>query len=92
MLAHTKGSGRANDGVCRGSPNLAARSGEWIEAPHIPGTFVCNIGDCLMRWTDDLYVSTPHRVAIPLQDRYSAAFFLDPNPDARVEVLQSWSV
>jgi len=77
----------ATDGVA--GLQVRARSGAWIDAPHIPGTFVCNIGDCLMRWTDDLYVSTPHRVAIPLRDRYSAAFFLDPNPDARVEVLPS---
>jgi isopenicillin N synthase-like dioxygenase len=68
---------------------VRARSGDWIDAPHIPGAFVCNIGDCLMRWTNDVYISTPHRVAIPVQDRYSVAFFLDPNPDARVEVLQS---
>jgi isopenicillin N synthase-like dioxygenase len=77
----------ATDGVA--GLQVRARNGAWIEAPHIPGTFVCNIGDCLMRWTNDLYVSTPHRVAIPLRDRYSAAFFLDPNPDARVEVLPS---
>lgn len=68
---------------------VRARTGAWIDAPHIPGAFVCNIGDCMMRWTNDVYVSTPHRVAIPVRDRYSAAFFLDPNPDARVEVLES---
>jgi len=77
----------ATDGVA--GLQVRARTGEWLDAPHIPGTFVCNIGDCLMRWTNDLYVSTPHRVAIPTRDRYSVAFFLDPNPDARVEVLQS---
>ena len=36
-----------------------------------------------------MYVSTPHRVAIPLRDSYSAAFFLDPNPDGRAEALPS---
>jgi isopenicillin N synthase-like dioxygenase len=77
----------ATDGVA--GLQVRARNGSWIDAPHIPGAFVCNIGDCLMRWTNDVYVSTPHRVAIPVQDRYSAAFFLDPNPDASVEVLSS---
>ena len=77
----------ATDGVA--GLQVRARNGDWIDAPHIPGAFVCNIGDCLMRWTNDVYISTPHRVAIPVQDRYSVAFFLDPNPDARVEVLQS---
>jgi isopenicillin N synthase-like dioxygenase len=64
------------------------RSGEWIKAPVIPGAFVCNIGDCLMRWTNDVYVSTPHKVESPPgRDRYSVAFFLDPNPDVEVACL-----
>jgi len=33
-----------------------------IDPPALPGAFVVNIGDCLMRWTNDVYVSTPHRV------------------------------
>jgi isopenicillin N synthase-like dioxygenase len=53
----------------------------------VPNAFFCNIGDCLMRWTNDIYVSTPHRVRIPDSERHSIAFFLDPNPDADVTVL-----
>lgn len=34
----------------------------WIEAPPIPGTLVCNIGDMLDKLTGGLYRSTPHRV------------------------------
>ena len=64
--------------------------GEWIDAPYVPGAFVCNIGDCLMRWTNDVYKSTPHRVIEPVgRDRYSIAFFLDANPEAMVDVLES---
>jgi len=64
------------------------RSGRWLDAPVIPGAYVCNIGDCLMRWTNDVYVSTPHKVVTPPgKDRYSVAFFLDPNPDATVACL-----
>jgi isopenicillin N synthase-like dioxygenase len=64
------------------------RSGRWLDAPVIPGAFVCNIGDCLMRWSNDVYVSTPHKVVSPPgKDRYSVAFFLDPNPDAMVACL-----
>jgi isopenicillin N synthase-like dioxygenase len=64
------------------------RSGRWLDAPVIPGTFVCNIGDCLMRWSNDVYVSTPHKVVSPSgADRYSVAFFLDPNPDAVIACL-----
>jgi len=43
-----------------------------------------------MRWTNDVYKSTPHRVIEPVgRDRYSIAFFLDANPDAKVEVLET---
>jgi isopenicillin N synthase-like dioxygenase len=66
------------------------RGGRWLDAPVIPGAYVCNIGDCLMRWTNDIYVSTPHKVVTPPgKDRYSIAFFLDPDPDAVVACLPS---
>ena len=76
----------ATDGV----EGLAVRNrtGAWIAAPDVPGALICNIGDCLMRWTNDVYVSTPHRVASPRgRDRYSVVFFLDPNPEAVVSCL-----
>ena len=34
----------------------------WIDAPPVPGTFLCNIGDMLDRMTRGIYRSTPHRV------------------------------
>ena len=71
-----------------GGLEVRTRDGEWLAAPHVPGAYVCNIGDCLMRWTNDTYVSTPHRVVNPAgRERFSVAFFLDPNPDALVECL-----
>lgn len=72
-----------------GEPGLQIRprGGDWVDAPHVPGAFVVNIGDCLMRWTNDVYVSTPHRVAKPMRQRRSLAFFLDPNPDAMITAL-----
>lgn len=72
-----------------GEPGLQIRprGGDWRDAPHVPGAFVVNIGDCLMRWTNDVYVSTPHRVAVPKRRRRSIAFFLDPNPDAMIAAL-----
>lgn len=72
-----------------GEPGLQVRprSGDWIDVPHVPGAYVVNIGDCLMRWTNDLYVSTPHRVVPPRYRRKSVAFFLDPNPDSEIVAL-----
>ncbi|MEO4042305.1 2OG-Fe(II) oxygenase family protein [Hoeflea sp. CAU 1731] len=71
-----------------GGREVHSRDGRWLAAPYIPDTFVCNIGDCLMRWTNDVYVSTPHRVVSPPnRERYSVAFFMGPNPEAIVECL-----
>jgi isopenicillin N synthase-like dioxygenase len=67
------------------------RDGRWIDAPPLTGAFVVNIGDCLMRWTNDIYVSTPHRVInTSPRERYSIAFFFDPNPDAEVAAIPSY--
>ena len=75
-----------------GGLEVRRRDGTWVSAPPISGAFVCNIGDCLMRWSNDIYVSTPHRVTSPPgRDRYSVAFFLDPNPEATVACLPGCS-
>ncbi len=66
---------------------VRTRRGDWIDAPSVPNAFICNIGDCLMRWTNDIYVSTPHRVRIPERERYSIAFFFPPNPEVDISVL-----
>jgi isopenicillin N synthase-like dioxygenase len=71
-----------------GGLEVRTRAGQWIEAPVVAGAFIVNIGDCLMRWTNDVYVSTPHRVVNrSARERYSIAFFYDPNPDALVETI-----
>lgn len=75
-----------------GGLEVRRRDGTWVSAPPIHGAFVCNIGDCLMRWSNDIYLSTPHRVTNPAgRDRYSIAFFLDPNPEIVVECLPGCS-
>lgn len=60
----------------------------WIEAPPIPNTFVCNIGDMLEKMTRGLYKSTPHRVRNASgKDRLSFPLFFDPNFSSSVEPL-----
>jgi isopenicillin N synthase-like dioxygenase len=62
--------------------------GRWIDAPPIPGSFVCNIGDMLDRMTGGVYRSTPHRVRnAGAAGRLSFPFFFDPNFDAQVEPI-----
>ena len=42
-----------------GGLQVRPRGRDWIDAPAIDGTFIVNIGDLLMRWTNDRWVSTP---------------------------------
>ena len=59
---------------------------EWIEAPPMPGTLVCNIGDLLQRWTNDRFVSTVHRVINRSGNpRHSIPIFFDPHTDAIID-------
>lgn len=56
----------------------------WVEAPPVPDSFVCNLGDMLERMTGGTYRSTPHRVRRPPRGRISFPFFLDPSWDAHI--------
>ncbi len=72
-----------------GEPGLQVqpRGGNWIDVPHVPDAYVVNIGDCMMRWANDIFVSTPHRVLPPKRIRRSVAFFVEANPDTIVAAL-----
>jgi isopenicillin N synthase-like dioxygenase len=70
-----------------GGLQIKSRS-RWIDAPPIPGSLVCNIGDMLDRMTGGLYRSTPHRVRNKSdRGRLSFPFFFDPNFDAKVSPI-----
>lgn len=62
---------------------------EWIDAPYIPNTCIVNVGDLLQRWTNDIYVSTPHRVVNEHLNisRYSFPYFVHPRDDVEVDSL-----
>ncbi|KAG6824961.1 hypothetical protein H0H92_005294 [Tricholoma furcatifolium] len=66
-------------------------SGQWIDAPPIPGTFVVNIGRALEFATQGLARATSHRVLSPragpgepTTPRYSVPFFQNISLDARL--------
>jgi isopenicillin N synthase-like dioxygenase len=62
---------------------------QWIDAPPIAGSFICNIGDMLDRLTRGLYRSTPHRVLNKAgRDRLSFPLFFDPNFEAQVQPIE----
>ena len=62
---------------------------EWIDAPYIPDTCIINVGDLLQRWTNDIYVSTPHRVVNTNlnKSRYSFPYFVHPKDNVIVDSL-----
>ncbi|XP_047149039.1 probable 2-oxoglutarate-dependent dioxygenase At3g50210 [Vigna umbellata] len=65
-------------------------SGEWISAPPVPGSFVCNIGDMLKIYSNGLYESTLHRVINDNSKyRVSVAYFYETNFDTAVEPLDT---
>ena len=62
---------------------------QWLDAPPIPGSFICNIGDMLDRLTRGIYRSTPHRViSSARRDRLSFPLFFDPNFNAEVRPIE----
>ena len=71
-------------------PGLAVRmpSGHWRAVEPVPGTLVVNTGNLIVRWTNDQYLSTKHRVInTNTVDRYSIPVFFGPSGDALIEVL-----
>ncbi|MBL8837180.1 MAG: isopenicillin N synthase family oxygenase [Alphaproteobacteria bacterium] len=71
-----------------GGLEVRGRDGSWIPAPPIKGTYVVNVADVLMQWTNGILVSTPHRVRnVAGRDRYSCPYFYDPGIDTVVECL-----
>lgn len=69
------------------------RDGAWIPVPLSSGLIAVNIGDVLMRWTNDRWISTPHRVANAPPGmavrRRSVAFFFQAEYDAELACLPS---
>ncbi|KAL3917438.1 MAG: hypothetical protein SGPRY_006403, partial [Prymnesium sp.] len=69
-------------------------AGEWVDVePAGADGFVINLGDLMARWTNDRWLSTPHRVVNPPETsastarRQSIAYFCNINMDTVVECI-----
>lgn len=73
-----------------GGLEVLNKDGVWIDAPPKPGTLVCNVGQYLERQTNGVFPATVHRVRNKTGERrYSIPWFLTPDPDAMLPVLDS---
>jgi isopenicillin N synthase-like dioxygenase len=96
-LANDQGMGEHTDGtlftiLAQTGPGIQVkgRSGGWI-TPTLPSldSFLVNIGDLMARWSNDTYVSTPHRVVLG-SERQSIVFFKLANDDATIECFPTF--
>jgi len=81
---------RTGQGGLQLCPGKESAELEWTDVEPLPGVITCNIGDMLMRWSDDQLQSTLHRVRMPRADeylgpRYSLPFFCQANKDAIIQ-------
>ncbi|WP_420451505.1 isopenicillin N synthase family dioxygenase [Ilumatobacter sp.] len=78
----------ADDG--NGGLQVRERSGEWTDVVVPDGHLVVNLGDLMAIWTNDRWVSNPHRVVNPPGvDRYSSPLFVTPPFHLRIEALET---
>lgn len=78
---------REGQGGLQVCPGKEFEAQAWTSIPPHEDLITCNIGDMLMRWSDDQLPSNFHRVKNPVPGeymgpRYSLAFFCQANTDA----------
>eukprot|EP00250_Pteridium_aquilinum_P019836 c24593_g1_i4 orf=146-994(+) len=77
--------------ACDGTPGLQICKDKhseprvWENVQPVEGAFLVNLGDLLERWSNNFFRSALHRVITSGKERYSIAFFMDPNHDCLVE-------
>lgn len=81
---------QAGQGGLQVLPGKEHEKQEWTPIEPADDVITCNIGDMLMRWSDDQLKSNFHRVKNPRPDeyqgaRYSLAFFAQANRDVMIQ-------
>ncbi|KPI38210.1 putative iron/ascorbate oxido [Cyphellophora attinorum] len=65
-----------------------AATNSWIDVQPTPGALVVNLGNVMMRWSNDRYISNLHRVINKSgKERYSVPFFYSGKPDFEIGCL-----
>ena len=75
-----------------GGLEICDQNGKWQDIEPDNSVVLINSGDLLERWTNGKYRSTLHRVK-PMtrgRDRFSIAFFVDPDSDTEIKVLENF--
>ncbi|OQE38428.1 hypothetical protein PENCOP_c008G08252 [Penicillium coprophilum] len=63
-------------------------SSEWVDVTPVPGAYVVNLGNMMMRWTNNRYLSNLHRVINTSgKERFSVPFFFSGNPNYTIRCL-----
>ncbi|MDC0033355.1 isopenicillin N synthase family oxygenase [Alphaproteobacteria bacterium] len=74
---------------------VKTRTGHWVDIKRVPDVFIVNIGDMMMQWTNDRWISTRHRVVNPPKGtsgaarRLSIPYFSQPNYDAMIACIET---
>ncbi|MGU3290907.1 isopenicillin N synthase family dioxygenase [Williamsia sp. M5A3_1d] len=81
---------RSGQGGLQVLPGAEADGQAWTSVEPSDDAITCNIGDMLMRWSDDRLPSNFHRVRSPRRDEYrgprhTIAFFAQANADVVIE-------
>ena len=67
---------------------MLSRDGEWLILPPVEGSFAVNLGDLMQQWTNDMFVSTMHRVINTSgSKRYSLVQFFGVDYEVEVEAI-----
>ena len=78
-----------------GGLQVKLRNGTWVAVRPPAGAYVINIGDLMMQWTNDHWISNLHRVVNPPPEfadvpRLSIVFFQKPNYDAEIRCIDRY--
>ena len=70
---------------CTSGLQVQDANGNWIPLPPVRDALVLNVADMLSVISGGRWPSSPHRVVLNRDERYSTAFFYDPNFDAMIQ-------